>query len=108
MRLRDYTPRGYNARHILILIVPMIIFVVSMTLYFFYTHVQQVNKSLSRAVAEELAYVISERQRPTRRNGPRLSMAFAALASWRSGSRPASRHWRDRRAAIAAMNWAKN
>jgi hypothetical protein len=31
MRLRDYTPRGYNARNILILIVPMIIFVVSMT-----------------------------------------------------------------------------
>ena len=61
MRLRDYTPRGYNARHILILIVPMIIFVVSMTLYFFYTHVQQVNSRLSRAVAEELAYVISER-----------------------------------------------
>ena len=24
MRLRDYTPRGYNARNILILIVPMI------------------------------------------------------------------------------------
>ena len=61
MRLRDYTPRGYNARHILILIVPMIIFVVSMTLYFFYTHVQQVNSRLSRAVAEELAYVIDQR-----------------------------------------------
>ncbi len=62
MRLRDYTPRGYNARHILILIVPMIIFVVSMSLYFFYAHVQQVNSRLSRAVADELAYVISERK----------------------------------------------
>ncbi len=61
MRLRDYTPRGYNARHILILIVPMIIFVVSMTLYFFYTHVQQVNARLSRAVADELAYVVQQR-----------------------------------------------
>lgn len=61
MRLRDYTPRGYNARHILILIVPMLIFVASMTLYFFTTHVQQVNSRLSRAVADELAFVNNER-----------------------------------------------
>lgn len=61
MRLRDYTPRGYNARHILILIVPMLIFVASMTAYFFTTHVQQVNSRLSRAVADELAFVNSER-----------------------------------------------
>ncbi|MDP3492699.1 MAG: ATP-binding protein [Hyphomonadaceae bacterium] len=61
MRLRDYTPQGYNARHIMILIVPMMIFVVSMTLYFFTTHVQQVNSRLSRAVADELAFVNSER-----------------------------------------------
>jgi two-component system, OmpR family, osmolarity sensor histidine kinase EnvZ len=62
MRLRDYTPRGYNARNILILIVPMIIFVVSMTLFFFYTHVEQVNAKLSRAVAEELAFVIDHHE----------------------------------------------
>ncbi len=62
MRLRDYTPRGYNARNILILIVPMIVFVVSMTLFFFYTHVEQVNAKLSRAVAEELAFVINHHE----------------------------------------------
>lgn len=62
MRLRDYTPRGYNARNILILIVPMIIFVVSMTLFFFYTHVEQVNAKLSRSVAEELAFVIHQHE----------------------------------------------
>ncbi len=61
MRLRDYTPRGYNARLILILIFPMIIFVVSMTLYFFTNHVQQVNSRLSRSVADELAFVNNER-----------------------------------------------
>ncbi len=61
MRLRDYTPRGYNARHILILIVPMLIFVVAMTLFFFYTHVEQVNAKLSRSVVEELDYVIQQR-----------------------------------------------
>lgn len=61
MRLRDYTPQGYNARHILILIVPMIVFVVSMTLYFFYTHVEQVNEKLSLAVADELAFLEQQR-----------------------------------------------
>ena len=54
MRLRDYTPRGYNARHILILIVPMMVFVIAMTLFFFNTHVQQVNTKLSRSFAQEL------------------------------------------------------
>jgi two-component system, OmpR family, osmolarity sensor histidine kinase EnvZ len=54
VRLRDYTPRGYNARHILILIVPMMIFVTAMTWFFFNTHVQQVNTKLSRSFAQEL------------------------------------------------------
>ena len=61
MRLRDYTPRGYQARHILILIVPMIVFVIAMTLFFFNVHVQQVNTKLARAVAQEVAMVIAER-----------------------------------------------
>jgi two-component system, OmpR family, osmolarity sensor histidine kinase EnvZ len=58
MRLRDYTPRGYNARHILILIVPMIVFVLSMTLFFFNNHVQEVNTKLSRSVAREIAFLV--------------------------------------------------
>jgi two-component system osmolarity sensor histidine kinase EnvZ len=62
MRLRDYTPRGYQARHILILILPMIVFVIAMTLFFFNSHVQQVNTKLGRAVAQEVALVIRERQ----------------------------------------------
>lgn len=61
MRLRDYTPRGYNARHILILILPMIVFVIAMTLFFFNSHVQTVNTKLSRSVAQEVALVILER-----------------------------------------------
>ncbi len=61
MRLRDYTPRGYNARHILILIVPMIVFVIAMTLFFFNTHVEQVNTKLSRSFAGELALADSRR-----------------------------------------------
>jgi two-component system osmolarity sensor histidine kinase EnvZ len=62
MRWRDYTPRGYNARHILILIVPMMIFVISMTLFFFNTHVQQVNTKLSRSFALELRLAVERRQ----------------------------------------------
>ncbi len=58
MRLRDLMPQGYNARHILILIVPMISFLVAMTLYFFSTHVQSVNRKLSRAVAGEIEMVM--------------------------------------------------
>ncbi len=62
MRLRDYTPRGYKSRHILILIVPMIIFVVTMTLYFFSNHVRDVNAKLSRSVAREIALIIEQRE----------------------------------------------
>ncbi len=61
MRLRDYTPRGYKSRHILILIVPMIIFVVTMTLYFFSNHVREVNAKLSRSVAREISLIIEQR-----------------------------------------------
>jgi two-component system osmolarity sensor histidine kinase EnvZ len=75
MRLRDYTPRGYNARHILILIVPMMIFVIAMTLFFFNTHVQQVNAKLSRSFAQELLLAAETRaKRPE--NWDAFSMAM--------------------------------
>jgi two-component system osmolarity sensor histidine kinase EnvZ len=63
MRLRDYTPRGYNARHILILIVPMLLFLLAITLFFFNSHVYQVNTKLSRSVAQELGLVMRELDR---------------------------------------------
>ncbi len=59
VRLRDYTPRGYNARHILILIVPMLVFVIAMTLFFFNNHVQEVNRKLSTAVAQEINFLVA-------------------------------------------------
>jgi two-component system, OmpR family, osmolarity sensor histidine kinase EnvZ len=73
VRLRDYTPRGYNARHILILIVPMLVFVIAMTLFFFNTHVQQVNTRLSRSFAQEFALAAE-----ARRANPAGWSAFAA------------------------------
>jgi len=63
MRLRDYTPRGYNARNVLILVVPMLIFMLAMTLYFFNSHVQDVNTKLSRGVAQELAVLVDTVER---------------------------------------------
>jgi two-component system, OmpR family, osmolarity sensor histidine kinase EnvZ len=76
MRLRDYTPRGYNARNILILVVPMLLFMLAMTLYFFNSHVQEVNRKLSQAVALELAALVD-----ASRGGPadwdRLAGAYA-------------------------------
>src|ERR1700741_2991320 len=73
MRIRDYTPRGYHARHILILIVPMMIFVIAMTLFFFNTHVQQVNAKLSRSFAQEFLLAAE-----TRAKQPENWDAFAA------------------------------
>jgi two-component system osmolarity sensor histidine kinase EnvZ len=62
MQLRDYTPRGYQARHILILILPMMIFVIAMTLFFFNTHVEQVNTKLSRSFAQEVQLAAERRK----------------------------------------------
>jgi two-component system osmolarity sensor histidine kinase EnvZ len=61
-RLRDFTPRGYNARNILMLIVPMLIFLIVMALFFFDGHVRQVNAKLSRSFAQELAMALDARQ----------------------------------------------
>jgi len=62
VRLRDYTPRGYNARHIVILIVPMLVFVIAMTLFFFNSHVQNVNTQLSRSAAQLVKTAIDQRR----------------------------------------------
>lgn len=76
MRLRDYTPRGYNARNVLILVVPMLIFMLAMTLYFFNNHVQDVNTKLSRSVSQELAVLVDTvEQHPE--NWPSLVHSYA-------------------------------
>lgn len=62
VRLRDITPNGYNARHIVILIVPMLIFVIAMTLFFFNSHVQNVNTQLSRSAAQVIRTALEERR----------------------------------------------
>jgi len=76
MRLRDYTPRGYNARNVLILVVPMLIFMLAMTLYFFNSHVQDVNTKLSRGVAQELAVLVDTAERHPD-NWPSLVHSYA-------------------------------
>ncbi|HEY7800181.1 MAG TPA: ATP-binding protein [Hyphomonadaceae bacterium] len=92
MRLRDYTPRGYNARHILILIVPMMIFVTAMTWFFFNTHVQQVNTKLSRSFAQELALAAETRaQRPENWNAFAAAMNRSQLMHVSYSSDPSAR-----------------
>ncbi len=76
MRLRDYTPRGYNARTVLILVVPMLLFLLAMTLYFFNNHVQEVNTKLSRAVSQELAVLADTAERQPE-DWPSLVHAYA-------------------------------
>lgn len=61
VRLRDFTPNGYNARHIVILIVPMLIFVIAMTMFFFNSHVQNVNTQLSRSVAQVIRAALDQK-----------------------------------------------
>jgi two-component system osmolarity sensor histidine kinase EnvZ len=73
VRLRDYTPRGYNARHIVILILPMLVFVIAMTLFFFNSHVQSVNTQLSRSAAQLIRAAVDQR-----RTSPESWDAFAA------------------------------
>ena len=63
VRLRDFTPNGYNARHIVILIVPMLVFVIAMTMFFFNSHVQNVNTQLSRSMAQVIRSALDERTR---------------------------------------------
>jgi two-component system osmolarity sensor histidine kinase EnvZ len=92
MRLRDYTPRGYNARHILILIVPMMIFVTAMTWFFFNTHVQQVNAKLSRSFAQELLFAAETRsQRPENWDAFAEAMNRSQLMQIRFASDPATK-----------------
>jgi two-component system osmolarity sensor histidine kinase EnvZ len=76
MRLRDYTPRGYNARNVLILVVPMLIFMLAMTLYFFNNHVQDVNTKLSRGVSQELVVLADTIERHPE-DWPSLVHAYA-------------------------------
>ena len=56
-RLRDFTPRGFYARSILIVLVPLILLLSMITWFFFNTHIAEVSRKLSQTIAGDTALI---------------------------------------------------
>ena len=56
-RLRDFTPRGFYARSILIVLVPLVLLLIMMTWFFFNTHIAEVSRKLSQTIAGDVALI---------------------------------------------------
>lgn len=57
LRLRDVTPRGFYARSILIVMVPLVLLLTMMTWFFFDTHIAEVSRKLSQTIAGDVAMI---------------------------------------------------
>lgn len=57
MRLRDITPRGLYARSILMVIAPVVLILALMTLYYYNTHIAEVNRKLGQAMARDVSLI---------------------------------------------------
>ena len=57
LRFRDITPRGFYARSLLIVLLPLVVLLITMTWFFFDTHIAQVSRKLSQSVSGEVAEV---------------------------------------------------
>ena len=56
-RFRDVTPRGFYARSLLIVLLPLIILLTGMTFFFFNSHIAEVSRKLSQTIAGDIAQV---------------------------------------------------
>ncbi|MFN7164492.1 MAG: ATP-binding protein [Hyphomonas sp.] len=56
-RLRDFTPRGLYARTLLLLLVPVLLILSLMTLYYYSSHVAEVNRKLAQAIARDASLI---------------------------------------------------
>ena len=56
-RLRDFTPRGFYARSLLMVLVPLVLLLTAMTWLFYDSHIQQVSRKMSQSVAGEVTEV---------------------------------------------------
>ena len=56
-RFRDVTPRGFYARSVLMVILPLILLLFGMTYVFFNSHIAQVSRKLSQNIAGDVAQV---------------------------------------------------
>ena len=57
LRLRDFTPRGFYARSLLLVLLPLVLLLIVMTWLFYDSHIQQVSRKMSQSVAGEVAEV---------------------------------------------------
>ncbi len=64
-RLRDFTPRGFYARSILIVLVPLVLLLIMMTWFFFNTHIAEVSRKLSQTIAGDVALIETTMTSPT-------------------------------------------
>ena len=56
-RFRDVTPRGFYARSLLIVLLPLVILLIGMTFFFFNSHIAEVSRKLSQTIAGDVAQV---------------------------------------------------
>ncbi|MAK62615.1 MAG: two-component sensor histidine kinase [Ponticaulis sp.] len=64
LRFRDITPRGFYARILLIVLLPLVLLLIAMTWFFFDSHIAEINRKLSQSVAGEVAEVARKFQDP--------------------------------------------
>ena len=57
LRLRDFTPRGFYARSLLIVLLPLVLLLTGMTWLFYDSHIEQVSRKMSQSVSGEVAEV---------------------------------------------------
>ncbi|MEM1088397.1 MAG: ATP-binding protein [Pseudomonadota bacterium] len=57
-RLRNYTPRGLNARLALLVALPVVLVFAIFALYYYQEHIKDVNEKLSQSIAREVGLVL--------------------------------------------------
>lgn len=57
LRLRDITPRGFYARSLMIVLLPLVILLAGMTWFFYDSHIAEVSRKLSQTIAGDVALV---------------------------------------------------
>jgi len=73
-RLRDIMPKGFYARAMLIMFVPIISLMIGMTWFFFDGHLRTVNERLSNAIARDAALLVMTHDRDPAMTRARLDL----------------------------------
>ncbi|NBC50035.1 MAG: hypothetical protein GVY22_19120, partial [Gammaproteobacteria bacterium] len=73
-RLRDIMPKGFYARAMLIMFVPIISLMIGMTWFFFDGHLRTVNERLSNAIARDAALIVMTHDRDPAMTRARLDL----------------------------------